>query len=107
VKRENLFNGSIGKSTARIALIAGLAFGLTSPAAAEWASGEIRRVDPDNLRLTIKHGDIKSLDMPPMTMVFYVNDKALISGLNAQDKIQFKATAEGKKYFVTEIRKAP
>ena len=84
----------------------GLGLALASQAVAQWASGEIRRVDPDNLRLTIKHGEIKSLDMPPMTMVFHVRDKTLISDVKAQDKIEFQAVAEGTKYFVTQIRKA-
>ena len=42
--------------------------------AAEMAAGEIRKVDKDAKKLTIKHGEIKSLDMPPMTMVFQVKD---------------------------------
>jgi len=80
---------------------------LTAPALAQdWASGEIRRVDPENLRLTIKHGEIKSLDMPPMTMVFHVKDAGVLSGFQAQDKIEFQAAAEGTKYIVTQIRKA-
>lgn len=81
-----------------------LAAGLASSAYAEWATGEIRRLDADNKRLTIKHGDIKSLDMPPMTMVFYVDDPALLNGLKASDIIEFQAVAEGKKYKVTAIR---
>ena len=51
-----------------------LCFVFSSAAYADWASGEIRRLDPENKRLTIKHGEIKSIDMPPMTMVFYVTD---------------------------------
>ncbi len=76
-----------------------------STAHAEWASAEIRRVDVPNSRMTLKHGEIKSLDMPPMTMVFYVKDPALLDGLKAQDKIEFQASVEGKKYFVTSVRK--
>lgn len=78
---------------------------IASTATAEWASAEIRRVDVQNQRMTLKHGEIKSLDMPPMTMVFYVKDPALLQGLQAQDKIEFQAVTEGKKYFVTSIRK--
>ncbi len=76
-----------------------------STAQAEWASAEIRRVDTANQRMTLKHGEIKSLDMPPMTMVFYVKDPALLEGLKPQDKIEFQAVVEGKKYFVTSVRK--
>jgi Cu(I)/Ag(I) efflux system periplasmic protein CusF len=86
--------------------LAGLlaAFSMSS-AYAEWASAEIRRVDAPNQRMTLKHGEIKSLDMPPMTMVFYVKDPALLEGLKAQDRIEFQAIVEGKKYFVTAVRK--
>jgi Cu(I)/Ag(I) efflux system periplasmic protein CusF len=77
-----------------------------STAHAEWASAEIRRVDAPNSRMTLKHGEIKSLDMPPMTMVFYVRDPSLLEGLKAQDKIEFQASVEGKKYFVTAVRKS-
>jgi Cu/Ag efflux protein CusF len=82
-----------------------LLVGVCSSAMAEWASGEIRRLDPENKRLTIKHGDIKSIDMPPMTMVFYVKEPSLLGGLQVQDAVEFEATAEGTKYIVTAIRK--
>lgn len=82
-----------------------LLVGVCSSAMAEWANGEIRRLDPENKRLTIKHGDIKSIDMPPMTMVFYVKEPSLLGGLQVQDAVEFQATAEGTKYIVTAIRK--
>ena len=43
--------------------------------ATEMTDGEIRKVDMDNKKLTIKHGNIKNLDMPGMTMVFQVKDR--------------------------------
>ncbi|HCO57544.1 MAG: copper-binding protein [Proteobacteria bacterium] len=76
----------------------------SSAAYADWASGEIRRLDPENKRLTIKHGEIKSIDMPPMTMVFYVTDPEVLSKLKVADAIEFKVVEEGKKFMVTEIR---
>ena len=78
---------------------------ICSSAMAEWANGEIRRLDPENKRLTIKHGDIKSIDMPPMTMVFYVKESSLLEGFQVQDTVEFQAMAEGTKYIVTAIRK--
>lgn len=79
--------------------------GVCSSAMAEWATGEIRRLDPENKRLTIKHGEIPSLDMPPMTMVFYVSDAALFNGLQVTDQIEFQAAVEGKRNMVTAIRR--
>jgi Cu(I)/Ag(I) efflux system protein CusF len=78
---------------------------LASTAQAQWANGEIRRIDTPNLRLTIKHGEIKVLDMPPMTMVFYVKDPVLLQGLAVQDTIEFQASLEGTKYYLTEVKK--
>jgi Cu(I)/Ag(I) efflux system periplasmic protein CusF len=95
------------KKVTQLLATSALSFGLALPAAAEWATGEIRRLDPQNQRMTIKHGEIKSLDMPPMTMVFQVKDPALLEGLKAQDQIDFQAQVEGTKNVVTAIRKRP
>ena len=75
--------------------------------AAEMAEGEVRKVDKAAKKLTIKHGEIKSLDMPPMTMVFQVKDGALLEALKAGDKIRFVAEKTATGYAVTEIRPAP
>lgn len=88
----------------KLMMAASLLAGLIANAHAEWVSGEVRRVDAANSKLTIKHEEIKSLDMPPMTMVFYVKDPKLLNGLSPQDKIEFQATAEGTKYFLIAVR---
>jgi Cu/Ag efflux protein CusF len=73
---------------------------------ASLSEGEIRRLDPESGKLTIRHGEIRNLDMPPMTMVFTARDKALLSGLKVGDRIRFVASNEGGKYLVTEIQPA-
>lgn len=73
--------------------------------AADWATGEIRKIDIENKRLTIKHGEIRNLDMPPMTMVFRVKDANLIAPYAAGDLIQFQAEMDGKNYVLIAIRK--
>jgi len=78
----------------------------TAPVADEMADAEVRKVDKDAARLTLKHGEIKSLDMPPMTMVFSVRDKAMLDGLKAGDKLRFRAVNEQGKLTVTEIQMA-
>ena len=75
--------------------------------AADMAEGEVRRVDKEGAKLTLKHGEIKSLDMPPMTMVFGVRDKTVLDKLKAGDKVRFKAINEGGRYMVTEIQIIP
>jgi Cu/Ag efflux protein CusF len=67
--------------------------------------GEIRRVDKEAKKLTIKHGPIQSLDMPAMTMVFLVKDPAMLDQVKAGDKIRFQAEKVGGAYTVTRIEK--
>jgi len=57
----------------------------------DMTSGEVRKVDNDAKKITIKHEAIKNLDMPAMTMVFAVNDSAILGSLQAGDKIRFRA----------------
>jgi Cu(I)/Ag(I) efflux system protein CusF len=76
----------------------------TAPSAAtEMTQGEIQKVDKDTGRLTIKHGEIKNLGMPPMTMVFGTKDKSMADKVKTGDKIRFKAVNENGKMTVTEI----
>ena len=75
-------------------------------AMADMADGEIRKVDMDNKKITIKHGEIKSLDMPGMTMVFQVKDPAMLSSVKTGDKVRFKAEKSGGAMVVTEIQPA-
>jgi len=73
--------------------------------AAALTDGEIRRVDKEAKKLTIKHGPIQNLDMPGMTMVFQVKDPAMLDQLKAGDKIKFQAEKIGGAYIVTRIEK--
>ena len=73
----------------------------------EMTDGEVRRVDKEAGKLTLKHGDIKSLDMPAMTMVFVVKDKALLDKLKVGDKVKFKAISDAGKFTVTEMQVLP
>ena len=72
--------------------------------AAEMTDAEIRKVDKEAGKLTLKHAAIKNLDMPAMTMVFNVKDKAALDKLQAGDKVRFKAVNEAGKYTVVEIQ---
>jgi Cu(I)/Ag(I) efflux system protein CusF len=74
--------------------------------AAALTDGEVRRIDKDASKLTIRHGPIQNLDMPPMTMVFQVKDAAMLDRLKVGDKIQFSADKIGSTYVVTRIESA-
>lgn len=72
----------------------------------DMADGEVRKVDMDAKKITIKHGEIKNLDMPGMTMVFQVRDPALLGKVKAGDKIRFTAEKAGGAIVVTGIQPA-
>lgn len=78
----------------------------TAAGAGDTADAEVRKVDREAGRVTLKHAEIKSLDMPPMTMVFGVKDRAVLDGLKAGDKVRFKAVLDAGKYTVIEIQVA-
>jgi Cu(I)/Ag(I) efflux system periplasmic protein CusF len=70
------------------------------------AEGEIRRVDKETGKVTIKHGEIKNLDMPPMTMVFRMKDSTMLDKVKVGDKINFFAEKINGNFTVTEIEPA-
>lgn len=74
-----------------------------STEAVEMSDGQVRKVDKKAGKITIKHGAIKNLDMPPMTMVYRVKDAALLDHVQKDDKVKFKAEMDGGATVVTEI----
>ena len=68
--------------------------------------GEVRKVDKEAKKLTIRHGPIANLDMPAMTMVFQVQDLAILDSVKAGDKVRFVADKAGGAYIVTRIEPA-
>ena len=72
--------------------------------AEEMSKGEIRKIDKDTKKITIKHGEIKNLDMPGMTMVFQVKDPAMLDKVKPGDKVKFSAERSGGAIVVTDIK---
>lgn len=83
---------------------AGTATAVTN--AADMAEGEVRKVDKDAGKLTLRHGEIRNLDMPPMTMVFQVNDPALLDKVKVGDKVRFRVEKSGNAYVVVAVEAA-
>ena len=92
-----------------IAATAMLAFTLTAvPVVAQDSSviGEVRKIDESAGKITLKHGEIKNLDMPPMSMAFAVKDPALLGKVKVGDKVRFAADKIDGTYTVTAIEVA-
>src|SRR5262245_56946776 len=75
----------------------------SAPIMSELAGGEVRRVDKDAKKITLRHGDLKGLAMPPMTMVLQVKDPAMLDKVKAGDKVKFRAQNNGGTMAITEI----
>jgi Cu(I)/Ag(I) efflux system protein CusF len=76
---------SIALSTA---LLAATAF---AQAALPSVESEVRKVDTDAKKITLRHGDIPNLEMTGMTMVFRMSDPTLLAKVKPGDKVRFTA----------------
>ncbi|EER57615.1 conserved hypothetical protein, partial [Acidovorax delafieldii 2AN] len=70
------------------------------------SEGEITRWDPRALKVTLRHGELKNLGMPPMTMVFRVKDASVLAPFQVGDKVRFRAERQSAGYFITHIEAA-
>ena len=73
---------------------------------ASTTDAEVRKVDKEARKITLKHGEIKNLGMPAMSMVFQVRDSALLENVKAGDKVKFRAEKISGGYAVTDIEVA-
>jgi len=79
---------------------------VASPAAAAMSDGEVRKVDKDQGKVTMRHGPIANLDMPAMTMVFKVADPKMLDTVKEGDKVKFTADRVNGAITVTAIEVA-
>lgn len=100
MKRSPIAAVTMALSTALFATLAATAW---AQDALPQAQAEVRRVDTRANTVTLRHGDIKNLDMPPMTMVFQVKDPAWLQRIKAGDKVHFTADKVGGNYTVLSI----
>jgi Cu(I)/Ag(I) efflux system protein CusF len=73
---------------------------------AQMSSGEVKKVDTEAAKITIKHGPLVNLNMPGMTMVFKVKDPAMLNQVQAGDKISFVAEKVDGALTVTKLEAA-
>jgi Cu/Ag efflux protein CusF len=84
-----------------------LAFAGSAFAQGAMTDAEVRKIDTGTGRITLKHDEIKNLDMPPMTMVFRVKDPGLLGKVQVGDRVKFAAEKIDGNYTITAISKAP
>lgn len=74
-----------------------------SATTAELSEGEVKKVDKPAGKITIKHGPLRNLDMPGMTMVFKVNNPAMLDTVKIGDKINFVAEKVNSSLTLTQL----
>lgn len=91
---------------ALLALSATAASPCYAQSTAPLTDAEVRKVDKEAAKITLKHDEIKNLDMPAMTMVFQVKDKGMLDKVKTGDKVRFAADKVGGAYVITRIETA-
>jgi len=97
---------------ARILAIAGFLLGIVvaqmplASAAPTPTNGEVTKVNPEQGKITLRHGPIKNLDMDSMTMVFTVADPAMLRSVKPGDQVIFEADRVDGRLTVVKISKA-
>lgn len=97
---------SLTSVSAALVLATGAAWATNDQPAATPTDGEVRKVDMEAKKLTLKHGEIKNLNMPGMTMVFQVKDPAMLEKVKAGDKVRFTAEKINGAFTVTSLEAA-
>lgn len=81
------------------------AFSVATPAwAVELTVGMVKKIDEKLMKVTIKHEELKNLDMPSMTMVFAIADAAILAKLKVGSQIKFLADRVNGRLTVTEVQ---
>lgn len=80
-----------------------LIVGLSLSASALAVDGEVKKIDTDNGKITLKHGEIKSLDLPAMQMAFRVANPAWLKTVQVGDKVNFTADKVGGQFTITTL----
>ncbi len=93
----------------RRAALAAMLLATAAPVAAQPvpAEGEVRKIDAAQDKMTIRHGPIQQWDMPSMTMVFRVADKAMLQAVRVGDRVRFEVERGSGAMTIIRIEKAP
>lgn len=80
--------------------------GHEAPATAELTDGEVKKIDKEAGKITLRHGELKNLNMAAMTMVFRVKDPAMLDQVKSGDKVRFAADRVNGAITVVQLQPA-
>lgn len=95
-----MHNGSMtGGSTMQSGAMQNSPMSSTAP----MSDGVVRKIDAANGKITLRHGPIVNIDMPPMTMVFRAQPQTLLNAVKVGDTVKFHAESVNGALVVTAI----
>jgi len=114
-KKSNLTSGSISGSRnskkwnlpmkiKTLATVTALAVWTTTAFAADYTKGTVKKIDTRSGKITVKHEELKNLDMPAMTMVFRAKDESVMNKLKEGKNIEFIAERVKGKLTLVEVK---
>lgn len=78
----------------------------STPQATDLSEGEVVRWDAATRRITLRHGELRNLDMPPMTMVFRVRDAVPAAAQVPGARVRFLAERDAGGFVASRIEPA-
>jgi Cu/Ag efflux protein CusF len=91
---------------ASILALSSVALPQMSVAQSAMVNGQVTKIDESAGKITLKHGPIKKLEMEDgMTMVFRVQDPAMLKQVKVGDKVKFDADRINGQFTITKIEK--
>ncbi len=92
---------------ASILALSSMALPQMSVAQSAMVNGQVTKIDEAAGKITLKHGPIKKLEMEDgMTMVFRVQDPAMLKQVKVGDKVKFDADRVNGQITITKIKKS-
>ncbi|MET1535859.1 copper-binding protein [Burkholderia sola] len=68
---------------------------------------EVKEIDAGRRRVTLKHGALDNIGMPPMTMAFRAGDAAMIPSLHVGDKVRVRVENVNGTLTIVKLVKRP
>lgn len=69
------------------------------------ADGVVKKVDRQTGMVSLKHGELKDIGMPAMTMAYRAKDAAMVEQAKAGEKVKFRLENLNGTYTITTLTK--
>ncbi|BFG78160.1 copper-binding protein [Paraburkholderia terrae] len=80
---------------------------MSAPSASKTAltDAEVKKVDPETGMVTLKHGALENVGMPPMTMAFKAKDPAMVKQVHEGDKVKVRVESVNGMLTIVKMEK--